>query len=89
MTNPASHVIAKCGGVSETARLSGRDKSRVSRWPAPKEKGGSGGYIPSDVQPVLIANARAEGIDLRPDDFFDPDLMRIGACRPDEQEDAA
>lgn len=89
MMKPASHVIEKCGGLAETARLSGRDRSRVSRWCAPKERGGSGGLIPSDVQPILIANARSEGIDLRPDDFFDPALLAITIETEANQGDAA
>lgn len=35
-----------------------------------REQGGSGGLIPSDVQPVLLAAAQAAGIDLRPGHFF-------------------
>lgn len=68
---PASRVIQICGGVDAVMAMTGRSRSRVLRWTYPKERGGTGGLIPSDVQPVLINAARAKGIGLLPDHFFD------------------
>ncbi|MDX2287498.1 MAG: hypothetical protein NW217_01575 [Hyphomicrobiaceae bacterium] len=49
-----------------------RSEVRVRRWEYPKEKGGTGGLIPSDCQQTLLDAARAEGKDLRPEHFFTP-----------------
>ena len=67
---PARTVIAICGGYAETARMSGRSEVRVRRWEYPKEKGGTGGLIPSDCQQTLLDAARAESKPLRPEHFF-------------------
>lgn len=71
MMNPARRVIEKCGGVDAVMRICGRSRSRVLRWTYPKERGGTGGLIPAEMQQVLLKGARNEGRDLRPDDFFD------------------
>lgn len=70
MLEPAHTVITICGGYAETARMSGRSEVRVRRWEYPKEKGGTGGLIPSDCQQTLLDAARSEGKDLRPEHFF-------------------
>jgi hypothetical protein len=74
---PASDIIRICGGVAEVARLTGRHASRVGRWQQPKEKGGTGGHIPADVQQVLLDSAIAEGKPLLPCHFF---LGRGAVC---------
>jgi hypothetical protein len=73
MKEPAQTIIAICGGVEAVARMTGRDHTRVRRWAYPKDKGGTGGLIPSEVQAQLLRAARAEGIDLRPEHFFPQD----------------
>lgn len=70
MLNPAHHVIEKCGGFDAVARMTGRSTVRVRRWCYPRDRGGTGGLIPADMQPVLMRRARAAGIDLGPADFF-------------------
>jgi len=70
MLEPAKTVIEVCGGVSETARLSGRSEIRVRRWAYTKEKGGTGGLVPSDAAATLLKNAKGEGLALEPDHFF-------------------
>lgn len=71
MMNPAKTVIERCGGIAATARLAERSENRVRRWTYPRHKGGTDGLIPSDCQVALLRNARLEGIDLRPEHFFD------------------
>lgn len=71
MLEPANTVIKKCGGVQKTAEMSGRHPSNVGRWARPRSERGTGGLIPSDVQPILLAEAIKRGIDLVPEDFFD------------------
>lgn len=48
----------------------GRSYGRVLRWTYSKERGGTGGLIPADMQPILLRVAREEGLPLTPDDFF-------------------
>jgi hypothetical protein len=69
--SPAERVIDKCGGVAVVAELAGVHVSRVHRWTYPKSRGGSNGIIPSANQQRILDAARARGIDLSPDDFFD------------------
>jgi hypothetical protein len=70
MLEPARTVIEICGGARRVSDLCGRELSRVYRWTYAREKGGTGGLIPSEVQPLLLEQARAAGIDLRPEHFF-------------------
>jgi hypothetical protein len=70
MLEPATTVIRICGGPEAVADMVRRDQSRVRRWTYPKDRGGTGGLIPTEVQPRLLAEARNRGIDLRPDHFF-------------------
>jgi hypothetical protein len=68
MLNPAKTVIEICGGTKAVAEMADRTENRIRRWTYPKGKrGGTGGLIPSDVQGLLLAEARKRGIDLRPE----------------------
>lgn len=71
MLTPAKTVIEKCGGVAATAHLANRSENRVRRWTYSRERGGTDGLIPADCQVTLLKAARAAGIDLAPEDFFD------------------
>jgi hypothetical protein len=71
MLEPAKTVIDICGGPGAAAEMAGVHKTNVYRWTYPKTKrGGTGGLIPSDKQPILLSEARRRGIDLRPEHFF-------------------
>ncbi len=70
MLNPANRVIEICGGFRAVAEMTGRTEIRVRRWTYSKEKGGTGGLIPSDCQQRLLSAARGRDIDLRPEHFF-------------------
>lgn len=70
MDNVAARIIEKCGGHRAVAEMVGAHVSRVHRWTYPKERGGTGGLIPSAQQAPLLAAARARGIPLEPADFF-------------------
>lgn len=74
MMDPAKTVISICGGAKAVAQMVERDETRVRRWGYAKEKGGSDGLIPADVQVRLLTEARRRGIDLRPEHFFPADL---------------
>ena len=70
MRNVAEQVIEKCGGHQTVAEMAGVHVSRVHRWTYPKNRGGTGGLIPTQHQQTLLNEARKRGIDLGPPDFF-------------------
>lgn len=74
---PAQTIISICGGVSAVSKMVGRDETRVRRWTYPKERGGTGGLIPSDCQQSLLDAALVRGIPLSPRHFF---LVRDSAA---------
>lgn len=71
MSAIAKHVIEKCGGHRVVAEMLGIHVSRVYRFTHPKERGGTGGTIPSRHQVTLLREAGRRGIVLSPADFFD------------------
>jgi len=76
--SPAERVIKKFGNayrMSEATKLLGNPKlyrspSVIFRWTYPKEKGGTGGNIPSSAIKAVKAAARIAGVLLLPEDFF-------------------
>lgn len=68
---PAERIIDKFKGEANVAKAAGVDVSRVHRWRYSKERGGTGGVIPTRHQQNLLDHARESGIDLSPADFFD------------------
>lgn len=77
MLNPAHTVIEICGGFAAVAEITGRHETRIRRWTYPKDRGGTGGLIPSDMQHVLLNAARKSGKDLRPEHFFCTDDVSL------------
>lgn len=67
---PAEHVIKKCGGVAVVAQICGRSESAVYRWTHEKNRGGTGGLVPSGAQAKLLKAATEGRVSLVPDDFF-------------------
>lgn len=67
----AARVIEKAGGVGAVAEITGRSTVSVHRWTYPKEKGGTGGYVPRPAQKRLLEHFQNTDIPLTPDDFFD------------------
>lgn len=76
MLKPAANVIEKCGGHRAVAEMAGVDLSRVHRWTYPRERGGTGGIIPSRHQAVILAKAQERGLPLQAGDFFDAEPDR-------------
>lgn len=70
---PATTIIQKCGGVAKAARYAGVEPATAYRWTYPRERGGTGGMIPTHRQAVMIRNARADGVELLPTDFALPE----------------
>jgi hypothetical protein len=67
---PADSIIQKLGGPSEVAKIVGVHRTRVSNWKRPRNRGGTGGRVPQNHIPALLAYARDNGIGLGPADFI-------------------
>ncbi|BBK30283.1 hypothetical protein EDC65_2271 [Stella humosa] len=59
-------IIDRFGGVRKMARALDLGASTIQGW---KQTG----FVPSPRIPQIIAAGRAQGIDLAPADFFDPE----------------
>lgn len=68
--NPASSIVSKFGGVPVVAAAIGVPNSTVLRWTYPREKGGTGGAIPTKRQQQILDLAKELGVELAPADFF-------------------
>lgn len=68
--SPAELVIARFDGVCALARLLKKNPSTISRWKKPREEGGTGGLVPSQSQPILLALAQEKGIRLTPSELL-------------------
>lgn len=78
----ADSILARFGGprrlVAALARLADttgdeskrRNPATVYKWTYPRDKGGTGGYIPSSAWEDVRQAARLEGILLKPEDWF-------------------
>lgn len=72
----AARIIAKFGNARGLAAAIARHTSwksiapsNVYRWNYPKEKGGTGGIIPTASQPFVIEAARLEGVFITTEDW--------------------
>jgi hypothetical protein len=70
----ASRIIDKFGGKAAFQEQFKISDSRLYRWLIPEAKGGTGGRIPAKHQQQLLDLAREQGVDLKPDDFFDQEV---------------
>lgn len=76
--NQAEKVLHKFGGANRLARIFKqlgikKNRSSIHRWTYPKDKGGTGGFIPVSNWPHIIMAARYDGIILTHEDL-DPRL---------------
>jgi hypothetical protein len=69
---PASTIISRFGGPTKVAAILGIGRVRVSNWKRPRDKGGTGGRVPQDHHPKLLAEASRLGIALTAEDFLPP-----------------
>jgi hypothetical protein len=67
---PAASIIAKLGGDTAVASITGVHRTRVANWKRAKDVGGTGGSIPFRHAEALIDAAKAKGISLKADDFL-------------------
>lgn len=70
MHTMALRVIRKLGGPVRVAELLGTTRQAIYKWTYPRDRGGTGGYIPARRQLELMIVARMNGIELSKDDFF-------------------
>lgn len=77
---PAVSVIRYLGGAKKVADITGKSLTRVYRWTYPDAEGGTGGIVPAREQRKLLDHAQANGIDLRPADFFDASRLQAEAA---------
>lgn len=68
---PAERIIAKFGGVKRLSKLTGLSENSIYKWTYPKDRGGTGGLIPSERQASVLQAARENAIEVQPEDFFD------------------
>lgn len=68
---PAERVIQKCGGPEKVAEVLGIHVTNVHRFKYSKDKGGRGGLVPAEHGQALLDWARANNVDLTPEDFFE------------------
>lgn len=70
MLNPAHKIITALGGPNAVAECVGLHRTRVSKWQAPREAGGTGGLIPVRHIPALVRMANEKGVKLSASDFL-------------------
>ena len=57
-------------GIDLISEITGSDRTSVYRWMRPKEKGGTGGLVPTKQQMKLLDYAQRARIPLQASDFF-------------------
>lgn len=68
---PAKSIVARIGGPRIVSGLLGLTPGALTKWWTPRERGGCGGLIPSAHIVKLIPLARARGVFLEPNMFFE------------------
>ena len=70
MSDQAQRIADKFGGFPALAKAMGRkDLSALYRWTKPKDKGGTGGFVPTSAVPSVLAAAGRMGIRLTDKDW--------------------
>lgn len=59
--NPKERIFKKAGSATRVARWCGVNPSQCSRWE----------HIPAKHQQAILDGAAAEGVDIRPEHFFE------------------
>lgn len=67
---PAASLINRLGGLTKVAEVCDVNISTVQRWRMPREKGGTGGFIPHWYVHRLLEAASERGLPLNPVDFM-------------------
>lgn len=64
MTNIATNIIKKCGGIYSIGEALRISPTAVSKWQI-------SGLVPAKRQQAILDMAKEKGINLTPNDFFD------------------
>lgn len=78
---PASSIIAALGGLKAVSSATGVSVVTVQRWRFPKERGGTGGFIPRKYHDDLLALAHRTGVEMSISAFVDADAA-LALIRP-------
>lgn len=57
-------------GIDLVSAVTGTDRTSVYRWMKPKDKGGTGGIVPTKKQQQLFEYAQKNRIPIQTSDFF-------------------
>ena len=68
--DPARSIISKLGGVEVVSSITGKHVSRVYRWMYPRERGGTGGLIPTPDARIILEYAGENDVPLEAAEFF-------------------
>lgn len=70
MSDQAQRIVDKFGGFSALAKALGRTgTSALLRWTKPKDRGGTGGFVPASAIPSVMAAAERTGVRLTDKDW--------------------
>lgn len=78
---PASQIVARCGGYKVVAAWLRLNRSTVQRWTYPRPEdadgkvSGTGGLIPVEHWPALIERAKENGVEITVADLL-PESLR-------------
>ena len=78
---PASSIIAALGGLKAVSKAAGVSIVTVQRWRFPRERGGTGGFIPRKYHDGLLELARSAGVEMSMAAFVDADAA-LALIRP-------
>lgn len=70
LLDPAKSIIDLFDGVDNVMAITGASRTRVYRWTQPKERGGTGGFIPTSRARKLLQHAKANDIAVSADQFL-------------------
>ncbi len=68
--SPAERAIKEFGGFEQLAEALGRHPISIRKWTYDRDKGGTGGLIPTSVQGQVLAEARRRGLRLKAADLI-------------------
>lgn len=67
--SPAEYVVLVFGGQTATAKALRRGQATICQWLNSRQRGGTGGFIPSPAQQMILKVAKKRGLDIQPADL--------------------
>lgn len=62
-------------GIREAVEITGRTEATVYKWMYPRDRGGTGGFVPSADQQMMLRWSAVKKAGLAADHFFPADIM--------------